>query len=103
MDKDFEENPVLVITVGSVLAMTLASAGATWLVTQSRVVVQWLVDHKVLVPAQEAVISLGEGGLDMARIVLLVSVLVLVLVVSVMVTVRIRTFRRRRALRELTM
>lgn len=61
MDKDFEENPVLVITVGSALAMTLASAGVTWLVTQSRVVVQWLVDHKVLVPAQEAVISLGEG------------------------------------------
>lgn len=103
MDKDFEENPVLIITVGGMLVMGVLTSVAAWLTTRSTVAIQWLVDHGILVPAEAAMIAVGDGGLDLARIVLILAAIALVLLVTVMIGMRIRTFRRRRALRELTM
>lgn len=42
----------------------------------------WLIDHSVLVASQEAMIPIGEVGLDLPRIIFAASVLVLLLMAS---------------------
>lgn len=76
-----DEDGLLVIAVGAAVFVTLlGSAGLYWAKTSS-----WLVEHKVLVPADAGpFVSLPGGcGLDLARVVVVVCFVVALVAVAV--------------------
>lgn len=94
----FEDNPVMVLTFGSMLAAGVLSAAGAWLVAKWQVAVAWMIEHQVLVSADQAIVPLGDGGLDLARVVVLVAAILAVVLLLVMAVRAVRVRRRRKAM-----
>lgn len=62
---------------GPMLLMGLLGGVSGWIVTQGQVATAWLIQHHILVPADQAVIPILDAGMDLPRCVLLVTVLIL--------------------------
>ena len=55
----------------------------TWLAGGFTQATQWLVEHNLLAVAEDAVVTIGAGGLDLPRLILLAGVLVLLLMLTI--------------------
>lgn len=83
MFQDQDTNELYWLIIGGPLLLGGAVFG--WLSgfdTGTRQATGWLIDHNVLVTGQEALIPIGEAGLDLPRIVFAASLLVLLLMVT---------------------
>ena len=83
MFEDHDTNELYWLIIGGPLLLGGAVFG--WLSgfdTGTRQATGWLIDHNVLVTGQEALIPIGEAGLDLPRIVFAASLLVLLLMVT---------------------
>ncbi|MFC4372286.1 hypothetical protein [Citricoccus nitrophenolicus] len=79
-----QDNDLYWVILGGPIFFLGAFAGiGTWLAGGLTNATLWLVEHNVLAAADEATVTIGAGGLDTARIVLLAAVLVLIVVGSV--------------------
>jgi len=65
---------ILLGIFGSVLA-----GASGWIITKGHVATSWLIQHNILVPADQAAIPILDAGLDLPRCVLLAAILILML------------------------
>lgn len=82
-NNDSEDMAVLHAVV-VILPIALAAAGA-WFARTSAAVANWMIQHKIIVPTDQAVLKLGDyGGLDTIRIIGAVAVFILILCFPIM-------------------
>lgn len=97
-----EENPLTLISAGIVFFGAAGPIILGWIATKSTATMTWLVEHNILATPAESILHLGdEGGLDLARIILLVILVVAVLAGLVAVLRAMNNARRRRTVRAL--
>lgn len=97
-----EENPLTLIGAGIVFFGALAPVALGWIAAKSTAAMTWLVDHNILATPEESIIHLGaDGGLDLARIILLVILTIAVLAGLIAVLRAVNNARRRRTVRAL--
>lgn len=97
-----EENLLTLISAGIVFVGAAGPIILGWIATKSTATMTWLVEHKILATPAESILHLGdEGGLDLARIILLVILVIAVLAGLVAVLRAMNNARRRRTVRAL--
>lgn len=79
------------IFTGPMLLLGLLSGTGAWVAFKGQIATAWLVQRHILVSREEAVIPILDAGLDVARVVLLASVLFLVLWAAIASVRRQRT------------
>lgn len=79
-----EDNDLYWLVIGGPVFFVGALGGVfTWLTGGFLNATQWLVDRNVLADAEEAVVTIGAGGLDLPRVILLAAAVVLFLALLV--------------------
>jgi hypothetical protein len=79
-----EDNDLYWLVIGGPVFFIGTLGGVfTWLTGGFMNATQWLVDRNVLAGAEEALVTIGAGGLDLPRLILLAGAVVLFLALLV--------------------
>ncbi|MGP9587812.1 hypothetical protein ACT3TB_19400 [Micrococcaceae sp. AOP34-BR2-30] len=79
MFNERDQDLYALIFTGPILLAGLFGGIGTWIWTQGTNATAWLIANRILVPADQAVIPILDGGLDLARCVLIGAVAFLLL------------------------
>lgn len=78
MTEEDKERIAILFTGPSLLAGMIGSVWA-WILARGHDATAWLIQHNVLVPADQAVIKILDAGLDVARCALIAAIIVLII------------------------
>lgn len=82
MSEEDQEIFATYITLPSIMvALFGGSIGGmiAWINTKGLIATAWLMEHQILVPKEEAMITFLDAGLDLARIILILAVFILLI------------------------
>jgi len=78
MTEEDKERIAILFTGPSLLAGMIGSVWA-WILARGHDATAWLIQHNILVPADQAVIKILDAGLDVARCALIAAIIVLII------------------------
>lgn len=90
MFSEEDRDRLALMFTGPSLLVGLFGGTWSWLAARGREATAWLIQHNLLVPADQALIKIYDAGLDLARCVLIGAIVVLIIWGSIAIARRTR-------------